>query len=113
MQFLVKLHGFLHKLHVHAIFLVMQFYHVGCRSTRLDLRNVVLSNEFKQKILKRCTLRKWLVTGLLVIFFRKIGVNTKRVATPQKCMKTHQSCFGAFLNVLIFSLVCLLCINNY
>ena len=68
MQFLVKLHGFLHKLHAHAIFLIMQSFHVGCRSTRLDLRNVVLLNQYKQKIFKRCTLRKWLVPRLLVYF---------------------------------------------
>ena len=72
MQFLVKLHEFLHKLHAHAIFLVMQFYRVGCRSTRLTLRNVVLSNQYKQKIFKRCTLRKWLVPRLLVYFSEKL-----------------------------------------
>ena len=61
MQYLVKLHGFLHKLHAHAIYLVMQFYLVGCRSTRLDLRNVVLSNEHKQQIFEMGVLRKWSV----------------------------------------------------
>ena len=38
------------KLHVHAIYRVMQSYCVGCRSTRMDLRKLVLWNERKQQI---------------------------------------------------------------
>ena len=57
------------KLHAHAIYWVMQSYRVGCRSTRLDLRNVVLWNEHKQRIFERCTLRKWSAPGLLVYFY--------------------------------------------
>ena len=30
MQFLIKLHGFLPKLHAHAIYWVMQSYRAGC-----------------------------------------------------------------------------------
>ena len=37
------------KLHTHAIYRVMQSYRVGYHSTCLDLRNVVLWNENKQK----------------------------------------------------------------
>ena len=72
MQFFIKLHGFLPKLHVHAIYRVMQSYHVGCHSTRLDLGNVVLWNEHKQQIFERCMLRKWSVPGLLVYFSEKL-----------------------------------------
>ena len=57
----VKLHGFLPKLHEHAIYRVLQSYCVGCCSTRLDLRNVVFWNEHKLKIFERCMLRKWSV----------------------------------------------------
>ena len=70
MEFLVKLHRFLPKLYAYAIYQVIQSYCVVCRSTRLDLSNVVLWNEHKQKISKRLIKRS--VSGLLVYFSEKL-----------------------------------------
>ena len=56
----------------HPQLVFIKFYRVGCSSTRLDLRNVVLSNEHKQKIVERCTLRKRSIIGLLVCFSEKL-----------------------------------------
>ena len=46
------------KLNAHAIYWELQSYCVGCRSTHLGLRNVVLLNEHKLKIFERGMLRK-------------------------------------------------------